>query len=196
MYRKIGKRFLDLIISIVMLPFVLVTVIIFGPIIYFTDKGPIFYNAKRVGKMGKKFTMFKLRTMKVNSPDIRMDDGSTYNGDYDQRVTKVGKIMRKTSIDELPQFINVLKGDMSIIGPRPNLPTNSFEKLSTLEQRRLLVKPGITGYNQAYFRNSVTTTEKYKNDIYYIDNLSLLMDIKIFFHTIISVLKGENINKL
>lgn len=102
--------------------------------------------------------------------------------------------MRKTSIDEFPQFLNVLKGDMSVIGPRPNLPTVPFGELSELEQRRLAIRPGITGYNQAYYRNSVSAIEKYKNDVFYVDNLTLLMDVRVLLHTVISVLKRENIN--
>lgn len=194
MYKKYGKRIIDIILGLFTLPFIIVILIIFGPIIYFTDKGPIFYNAERVGKNGQIFKMYKLRSMRVNAPDLRNSDGSTYNGDDDPRVTPIGKIMRKTSIDEVPQFLNVIKGDMSIIGPRPNLPTVPYNELSELEKRRLDVKPGITGYNQAYFRNSVSSVEKFKNDVYYVENLTLGMDIKVFFHTIISVLKRENIN--
>lgn len=194
MYKKYGKRIIDIILGLFTLPFIIIILIIFGPIIYFTDKGSIFYNAERVGKKGQIFKMYKLRSMRVNAPDLRNSDGSTYNGDDDPRVTAIGKIMRKTSIDEVPQFLNVIKGDMSIIGPRPNLPTVPYNELPELEKRRLDVKPGITGYNQAYFRNSVSSVEKFKNDVYYVENLTLGMDIKVFFHTIISVLKRENIN--
>lgn len=194
MYKRFGKRLVDIIIGLFALPVVILFLIICGPIIYFTDKGPIFYNAKRVGKNGKIFTMYKFRSMRVNAPDIRNADGSTYSSDNDPRVTRIGKIMRKTSIDEFPQFLNVLKGDMSVIGPRPNLPTVPFGKLSELEQRRLAIRPGITGYNQAYYRNSVSAIEKYKNDVFYVDNLTLLMDVRVLLHTVISVLKRENIN--
>lgn len=194
MYKKYGKRIIDIILGLFTLPFIIIILIIFGPIIYFTDKGSIFYNAERVGKKGQIFKMYKLRSMRVNAPDLRNSDGSTYNGDDDPRVTTIGKIMRKTSIDEVPQFLNVIKGDMSIIGPRPNLPTVPYNELPELEKRRLDVKPGITGFNQAYFRNSVSSVEKFKNDVYYVENLTLGMDIKVFFHTIISVLKRENIN--
>lgn len=194
MYKRFGKRLVDIIIGLFALPVVFLFLIICGPIIYFTDKGPIFYNAKRVGKNGKIFTMYKFRSMRVNAPDIRNVDGSTYSSDNDPRVTRIGKIMRKTSIDEFPQFLNVLKGDMSVIGPRPNLPTVPFGELSELEQRRLAIRPGITGYNQAYYRNSVSAIEKYKNDVFYVDNLTLLMDVRVLLHTVISVLKRENIN--
>ena len=194
MYRKFIKRTLDVIISLLALPWVLLVIILSAPFIYFSDRGPIFYNAKRVGRNGKPFTMLKLRSMKVNSPDIRNADGSTYNADDDPRVTKVGKFLRKTSLDEFPQFLNVLVGDMSLIGPRPNLVTVSFDQLSEPEQARLAVRPGITGYNQAYFRNSVETEEKYKNDIYYVENLSFALDVKILVQTVLSVVMRRNIN--
>lgn len=109
------KRFLDICISLIALPFVALVILIFAPIIYITDKGPIFYNAPRLGKKGKVFTMYKLRSMKINSPNIKNADGSTYNGENDPRVTPIGRFLRKTSIDELPQFLNVLKGERGII---------------------------------------------------------------------------------
>lgn len=116
MYINFVKRFIDIIIGLLAFPFVLILIIIMGPIIYFNDKGPIFYNAERLGLNGKPFKMFKFRSMFVNAPDIRNEDGSTYNGDDDPRVTKVGRFMRKTSLDEIPQFLNVLLGDSGIIG--------------------------------------------------------------------------------
>ena len=195
MVYKFFKRLFDIILSLIALPFVLLLIIIFAPIIYFTDKGPIFYNAPRLGKKGKVFKMYKLRSMKVNAPDIKNADGSTYNGDNDPRVTKVGRFMRKTSIDEFPQFLNVLKGDMSFIGPRAHLTTNykGYDLLDEPHKKRLEVRPGITGYSQAYYRNSITSDKKMENDIYYVENISLWLDIKILFKTVFSVLKRENI---
>lgn len=108
MYKALGKRLIDILIGIMALPFVLLFLCIFGPMIYFSDQGPIFYKAKRIGKHGAFFRMYKFRSMKVNAPDIRLENGDTYNGDDDPRVTKVGRFMRKTSIDEIPQFLNVL----------------------------------------------------------------------------------------
>ena len=120
---------------------------------------------------------------------------STYNGENDPRVTKIGRIMRKTSIDEVPQILNVLLGDMSYIGPRPHLVTNykGYEFLDERRKRRLDVRPGITGYSQAYFRNSITSEQKLANDVYYVENISFLFDIKILIKTVMSVLKRENI---
>lgn len=192
MYKKFFKRALDLILSSIALPFWFVILIIIGPIIYFQDKGSIFYNAPRLGKDGKIYKMYKFRSMKMNAPDIRNEDGSTFNSEDDPRLTKVGKFIRKTSIDETPQLLNVIKGDMSIIGPRPDLPGHKELYIGN-EKRKLEVRPGITGYNQAYFRNALPWKERIQNDIYYIDHLSLWLDIKILFKTIKTVLKREDI---
>lgn len=194
MYRRFIKRFFDIIISLSFLPFVGLVILVFAPIIYLSDKGPIFYNAPRRGKNGKIFKMFKLRSMKVNAPVLKNSDGSTYSGDDDPRVTKVGRIMRKLSIDELPQILNVLIGNMSFVGPRPNLATGNYEEFDEVRKKRLTVRPGITGYSQAYFRNSIPQEEKFANDCYYVDHISFLLDIKIIFQTIKSVVSSQNIN--
>ena len=125
MYEKYIKRLFDIVVALIGLPFFAVIFLIIAPIIYLTDKGPIFYNAPRLGRKGKVFNMCKFRSMKVNAPDIRNADGSTFNGKDDPRVTKIGKIMRKTSLDEIPQLLNVLKGDMSLVGPRAFLATTT-----------------------------------------------------------------------
>lgn len=195
MIYRFFKRFFDILISLIALPFVLLVILVFAPIIYFTDRGPVFYNAERIGKNGKVFKMLKLRSMKVNSPNLKNADGSTYNGKDDPRVTKIGRFMRKTSIDEFPQFLNVLKGDMSFIGPRAHLTTNykGYDLLDEPHKKRLAVRPGITGYSQAYFRNAATSQQKMENDVYYAENISFWLDVKIVFKTIFSVLKRENI---
>ncbi|MEK4739722.1 MULTISPECIES: sugar transferase [Bacillus] len=189
---KVIKRILGFIFSLILMPFILLLIIIVGMAIKIEDRGPVFYFADRIGKGGKIFKMFKFRSMKVNAPDIRMEDGSTYNSDNDERVTKVGKFLRKTSIDEIPQAINILKGDMAFVGPRPDsaMWLNNYTK----EERIILkVRPGITGYNQAINRNSVGTKEKIKNDIIYVQNVSFLFDIKILIMTVKSVLLSKNI---
>ena len=193
MYKKFGKRALDILVSLIALPFVLLVVVIMAPFIYLEDRGPVFYNATRRGMNGKNFKMFKLRSMYVNSPNLRNADGSTFNSDKDPRVTKIGRIMRKTSVDELPQILNVLIGDMSFIGPRPTMAVTPYEQLSEISKKRLGVRPGITGYAQAYYRNSITQDEKFKYDCYYVENVSFLMDVKILIQTVKSVLKRENI---
>ena len=193
MYKKCFKRLLDLIIGLVALPFVVLFIIAVGPVIWFEDKGPIFYKAKRISKGGGIFSMYKFRSMKVNAPDIRMDNGDTYNGDDDPRVTKIGRFLRKTSIDEIPQFLNVLIGNMSFIGPRPDTP-DFLDVYKRDFPAVLTIKPGITGYNQAYFRNSIDGAEKMKNDDYYAKHLTFFMDVKIVFKTIKTVFFRENIN--
>jgi undecaprenyl phosphate N,N'-diacetylbacillosamine 1-phosphate transferase len=192
MYKKYFKRILDLILALIALPFWLIILIIIGPIIYLQDKGPIFYNAPRLGKDGKIFTMYKFRSMRVNAPDIRNEDGSTYNSEDDPRLTKIGKFIRKTSLDETPQLLNIIHGDMSIIGPRPDLPEHRLLYEGN-EERKLEVRPGVSGYNQAYYRNTVPWKERIQHDIYYIDHLSLWLDMKIFLKTAVSVLKREDI---
>ena len=178
LYRKFFKRLFDIILSFLALPFFLILLVVLVPIIYFSDNGSIFYNAPRLGRDGKVFKMYKFRSMKVNSPDLRNEDGSTFNGESDPRLTKFGKFLRKSSIDEIPQIINVIKGDMSIIGPRPDLPEHK-KLYNNNEKRKLEVRPGITGLNQAYYRNAIAWKKRIANDIKYIDELSFILDIKI-----------------
>lgn len=192
MYELIIKRVLDLIIGFLTFPFFLISLIIFGPIIKMTDGGPVFYNAKRIGKNGKLFKMYKFRSMRVNAPDIRNADGSTYNGADDPRVTPIGRFLRASSIDELPQVLNVLNGTMSLIGPRPD-PPDDINIYTQRQKGKLRVKPGITGYNQAYYRNSVEQNEKFEHDLFYAENISFIFDLKIFLKTISTVIKRESI---
>ncbi len=193
MYQHFFKRLLDILIALAALPFVLLVILIMAPVIYINDPGPVFYNATRRGKDGKTFKMFKLRSMYVNSPDLRNADGTTFNGEDDPRVTKVGKFMRKTSVDELPQFLNVLLGHMSLIGPRPTLATKPYESLTEEQKKRYRVRPGVTGYSQAYYRNSISGADKLKYDCYYVDHVSFVMDVKILLQTVVSVLGRKNI---
>jgi len=191
-YRYFFKRVIDIVLALTALPFWLIILIIVGPIIYFEDKGSIFYNAPRLGKDGKIFKMYKFRSMRVNAADIRNEDGSTFNSEEDPRLTRIGKIIRKISLDETPQLLNVIKGDMSIVGPRPDLPEHQGLYEGT-EKRKLEIRPGVTGYNQAYYRNTAPWKERIQHDIYYIDHLSLGFDIRILVKTAISVLKREDI---
>lgn len=196
MYQHFFKRVIDILGALLLLPFVLLEIIILAPIIWLTDKGPVFYNANRAGKGYKPYKMFKLRSMYVNSPDLKNPDGSTFNSDNDPRVTPIGRIMRKTSLDEFPQFLNVLLGDMSFVGPRPKLfnPERKLEDMPETYRKSYSVKPGITGYAQAYYRNSITQDEKFYWDAYYADHVTLWMDIKILFQTVWSVIARKNIN--
>ena len=119
MYKKYIKRILDVVLSMIAIPLILILTVFVGTAIYLEDHGTVFYRAERRGLYGKVFKMYKFRSMKMNAPDLRNKDNSTFNSDSDPRVTKVGRILRKASIDELPQFFNVFWGDMSVIGPRP-----------------------------------------------------------------------------
>lgn len=186
------KRIIDILVSLLILPFLLILIVIVGIAVLLDDHGPLFYRPERIGYRGKIFKMIKFRSMKVNAPDYRLNDGSTYNSQNDVRVTRVGKFLRKSSIDELPQFINVLIGDMTLIGPRPD---SAFYLSHYTEAERIILKvrPGITGYNQAINRNAVGTKEKLKNDIIYVQNISFKFDLKIIFLTIKSILHSENV---
>ncbi|MEH7136834.1 sugar transferase [Priestia megaterium] len=194
MYRYYIKRFFDFILSLCILPFLLAIMIPVAIIIKLEDGGPVFYNAPRLGKDMKEFPMYKFRSMKVNAPDIRNEDGSTFNSDNDPRVTRVGRILRKTSIDELPQLLNVLKGDMSFVGPRPS-PLGNKDLYPKEFFRKFDVRPGITGYNQAVLRNKSTMEQRVKNDVFYVENISAFLDVKIVFMTATSVLSSKNINR-
>lgn len=187
MYKRHVKRLLDIIIGVVGFPFFFLALIIFGPFIYLTDRGPIFYNAERIGKDGKLFKMYKFRSMRVNAPDIRLADGSTYNGEDDPRVTRIGKFLRAMSIDELPQILNILNGTMSLIGPRPD-PPDWLARYPEDIKVFLAVRPGLTGYCQAYWRNGADGEEKMRADAYYARHVSFILDVKIFFKTIATVL--------
>lgn len=192
-YRRYVKRIIDLFLSAAGLPFLCIIFVFAAPLIYFEDYGSVFYKAKRRGVRGRIFEMYKFRTMKMNAPDIRNTDNSTYNSPDDPRITRIGRFLRKTSLDETAQLLNVLKGDMSLIGPRPITIDRPLESYDEKRRIRLTVKPGITGYTQAYFRNSISQDEKFELDAEYARKVSFLLDVKIFFHTIYTVLIGKNI---
>ena len=192
MYKHFFKRVLDFILSVIALPFWLIIAIPIMIAIKLDDGGPVFYKSKRVGRGFKQFGMYKFRSMKVNAPDLRNADGGTYNAADDPRVTKIGKFLRETSLDETPQLLNIVKGDMSIIGPR----AGDWESVDTYEddeKDKCKVRPGLTGYCQAYYRNSASVREKRLKDAWYANNLTFWLDVKIFFKTIATVLKRENL---
>ena len=191
-YERFGKRACDIAISIAALPVVASVIALCGTAIHAEDGGPVFYNAPRVGKDGREFIMYKLRSMKVNAPDLVMEDGSTYNGADDPRMTRIGAFMRKTSLDEIPQFLNVLKGDMSVVGPRPDLKRET-ELYQGEESRKLSVKPGVTGYAAVYGRNSLPWHDRLALDIEYVDNLSFALDAKVFVKTFSTVFSQEGV---
>ena len=153
------------------------------------DRGPVFFVQERVGRNSRLFRMYKFRSMVVGAEKKGL---GVFVSTDDERITKIGKFIRKTSIDELPQLINVLKGEMSIVGPRPTL-EYQVERYNKEQKRRLLVKPGITGWAQVNGRNNMTWPEKIKLDLWYVDHWSVGLDLKIIGRTIWSVFKREGI---
>lgn len=186
------KRTFDVLCCLLAFPVFCILFVVIAVAIKIEDGGPVFYKAERIGKDSKKLLMYKFRSMKVNAPSIVNADGSTYNSANDSRVTRVGKILRETSLDEVAQILNVIKGDMSLIGPRAS-EWDALESYQPDELAKMDVRPGITGYTQAYFRNSINVREKRLKDAWYANNYSFALDVKIFFKTIAVVLKRENV---
>ena len=186
------KRILDCAFVLVTLPFSAFVISLCSLCILLEDGLPIFYRARRVGYKGKIFTMLKLRSMTKNAPDLGLEDGSTFSSASAPRVTRCGRILRKYSLDEVPQVFNVLIGQMSFIGWRPD--SAYYLQHYTDEERIILsVRPGITGYNQVINRNTVGTKEKLRNDVHYVKHLSFLLDCKIFFLTIFGVMSRKGV---
>ncbi len=192
------KRGLDILISFVGIIVCLPIFIIIAIAIKLDSEGPIFFKHKRIGKHGKNIEIYKFRTMIKNAeeamkyftPEQKKEFEENFKLEKDPRVTRVGKILRKTSLDELPQIINILKGEMSIIGPRP-IVKNELEKYGNKKEQFLSVAPGLTGYWAANGRSDVSYEERMALELYYVKHRSLFLDLKIFFKTIGSVLTGR-----
>ena len=179
MYKHFFKRLLDIIISGIAILLIGWFILLIALFLHFANKGAgAFFLQERPGKDGKIFKVIKFKTM----TDERDAEGNLLPGE--ERVTKIGRIIRKTSIDEIPQLINVLKGEMSLIGPRPLMP-RYLALYSPEQMRRHEVRPGITGWAQVNGRNSISWTEKFKLDVWYVDHCSLWLDIKIIWKTVI-----------
>lgn len=200
---KFTKRIIDIIGSIIGILILIPTTLI----IYLArkvlkeDKGPLFYEQLRYGKNGKIFRLYKFRSMCIgadkklkeyleNNDVAREEFEKTHKLQNDPRITKIGNFLRKSSLDELPQMINILKGDMSFVGPRPVV-EKEVEEYETNKDKFLSVRPGLTGYWQVNGRSNTTYEERMKMELYYVDNCSLWLDIKIFFKTFITVFKKE-----
>ena len=200
---KFTKRIIDIIGSIIGILILIPTTLI----IYLArkvskeDKGPLFYEQLRYGKNGKVFRLYKFRSMCIgadkklkeyleNNDEAREEFEKTHKLQNDPRITKIGNFLRKSSLDELPQMINILKGDMSFVGPRPVV-EKEVEEYGTNKDKFLSVRPGLTGYWQVNGRSNTTYEERMKMELYYVDNCSLWLDIKIFFKTFITVFKKE-----
>ncbi|MED9947783.1 sugar transferase [Peptacetobacter sp.] len=183
------QRVLNILLSIIGLAIGIPLIIIFGIRIKIEDNGPITYKQERLGKGGKRFYIYKLRSMRTDAEKF----GAQWAEKDDPRITKVGRFIRKTRIDEIPQLFNILKGDMSLIGPRPERPqfTEQFNREIPGFINRLAVKPGLTGWAQVNGGYDMTPAEKLVEDIYYIKNRSVLLDFKIIFKTVAVVLTGD-----
>lgn len=191
------KRLIDFLGSLIGVICIFPTLVTIGLLIKTTSKGPVFFIQERLGKDGKTFKIIKFRTMVVNAEKI--GDGISIKSDNDNRITKIGKYLRATSVDELPQLINVLLGQMSLVGPRPPVvyyPYNGYESYPDWAKKRFLMKPGVTGLTQVTVRNSISWDERIKVDNKYIDSFNVWFDIKILFRTICRICKPENIYTL
>ncbi|MGG7078785.1 sugar transferase [Clostridium sardiniense] len=185
---NIVKRSFDIIFSLMVLIILSPIFLIIAILVRINLGGPVFFTQERIGIYNRPFKMYKFRTMK----DIKDSNGNLLSDN--ERLTKFGKVLRSTSLDELPEFLNIIRGEMSLIGPRPllveYLPLYNGEQI-----KRHNMLPGITGWAQINGRNNISWAEKFKLDVWYVDNWSLKLDIKIFFLTIIKVIKREDINQ-
>jgi len=187
--QEIIKRIIDIFGSLLGFAILIPLFLMISTIVKLNSKGPIFFKQSRPSKNEKIFSLYKFRTMRELKDEHR---NLIPEGD---RITKIGKFLRRLSLDEFPELWNVLKGEMSLVGPRPLL-VEYLERYTPEQARRHKVKPGITGWAQINGRNAITWEEKFKYDVWYVDNWSLRLDIKIIFITIFKVIKGEGINQL
>lgn len=187
MYQIIFKKLIDFLSSLILIFLLSPLIILITIALFFSNQGKPFFLQTRPGKHGKLFNIIKFKTMN----DIKDDKGNLLSDEI--RLTKIGKFVRKTSIDELPQLINVLLGDMSLVGPRPLLP-QYLPLYNEFQQRRHLVKPGMTGWAQVNGRNAISWKHKFDYDVWYVDNLSIILDIKIILLTIKKVFIAEGIS--
>ena len=192
------KRFLDIFLSLIGLIILSPIFLIIAIIIKLDSKGPVFFVHSRIGEKGKPIGIYKFRTMVTNAeelikkftPEQKEEFEKNFKLENDPRVTKIGNFLRKTSLDELPQILNILKGELSIIGPRPIVQAE-LEKYGDDKEKFLSVKPGLTGYWAANGRSDISYEERIQMELYYVDNMSFWLDIKIFFKTIFAVIKKE-----
>ena len=194
-YCRVVKRLFDIVISAVGLVALSPVLLITAILIKLTSPGPVIFRQTRIGRYGKQYTIYKFRTMRVNSEHTGL---GVYSNDSDPRMTSIGVILRKTSIDELPQLVNILRGDMSLIGPRPPLTYHPWpiEEYTEEQLRMFDVRPGITGWAQIHGRKDVEWNKRIRLNIWYVDHVSLMLDFQIFFATIGKVFSNaDNENK-
>jgi len=187
MYKLFFKRLIDFIASFILFILLLMPFIIIAILIKLDSKGSVFYRQVRIGQNSKEFKIFKFRTMVSNADQI----GGYSTSKNDNRITKIGQFLRKTSLDELPQVINVILGDMSLIGPRPDVPAQKINYIEKEWIKRHYVRPGITGLAQCRNRHNITNSARKKYDIFYNRKVNLILDIKIVFWTLKVLKKGS-----
>lgn len=187
------KRAIDVIVATCGLVLLSPLLLLLFVAIRINSSGPSLFLQRRLGRGGQPFTLYKFRTMIVDAPDYRNADGSTFNSPRDARVTRIGGFLRSTSLDELPQLVNILAGQMSLVGPRPDL-VDQEQFYSGAEWRRNLVKPGITGLAQTNGRNAICWAARKQTDLEYVANQSLLLDLRIIWRTIPYVLLSRGIH--
>lgn len=188
-YYPFFKRMTDIIVAFFGMIGVLILFPFLSILIKLDSSGPIFYSQERIGRYGIPFKLYKFRTMYCDSEEAELivkETGTFVQTKDDPRVTKVGKVLRKLSLDEFPQMYNILKGEMSFIGPRPFI-RSEIEMLSEHQLRRLSIKPGLTGYAQINGRGDLTLDERMEKDLFYVDNITMMNDIRIFLKTIFVV---------
>ena len=189
MYRIFLKRFIDVSVSLIAVIVLAIPMLIIALAVRLQDGGPAIFKQERIGKGGKSFYIYKFRTMILNA-----EKGGVYSDNNDPRITKIGNILRKTSLDELPQFFNILKGDMSFVGPRPPLTYHPWPITEyTEEQFKMFnVRPGITGWAQVNGRKAVEWNKRIELNVWYVENVSFVLDIKIIFMTVFKVLTNAD----
>ncbi|GGD28582.1 sugar transferase [Pontibacillus salipaludis] len=188
------KRLIDILGSIIGIILISPIIIIISILIKVSSSGPVFFRQRRLGKNGQVFKIIKFRTMIVDAE--KKGDGLTVKNESDNRITNVGRFLRATSLDELPQLFNVIRGQMSLVGPRPPVtyfPYKGYENYPHWAKKRFMMNPGVTGLTQVTVRNSVSWNERIEVDNNYIDNFNVVLDIKILLRTIFKLFKNENI---
>ncbi|MSU00247.1 sugar transferase [Tissierella pigra] len=193
-FNLVLKRLMDFFGSLVGVIIISPILLIIAILVKLNSRGPVLFKQERLGKDGKVFKILKFRTMVVNAENI--GDGIRVKSELDNRITKIGKVLRKTSLDELPQLINVIKGEMSLVGPRPPVvyhPYNGYANYPEGSKKRFSMRPGITGLAQVAVRNSVTWDERIVVDNEYINKFNVWLDIKIILFTIIQVVNKESV---
>lgn len=191
-FQRMLKRSIDIVFAILLIALLSPFMVVIALLIKLEDHGPVLFKQERLGKDGKVFVLYKFRTMIVNAEKVGL---GIFLEERDPRITRIGKWLRELSLDELPQLFNILRGDMSFVGPRPPLPffPKRYDEYEEWVKKRFTVRPGITGWAQVNGRNLIDWYDRFKLDVWYVDHWSLWLDTKIVFLTILKILKREGI---